>query len=183
MVSLAYYGATGDFYVAASDSQRLCCVVAATGQVVTAARGFTGFAPCCLEIDEAGRRLWVTDLGANRVYELCLAGTLDVGNEVPAEGGADGGSLIRSLSAWPNPARAAARVRLVLAREAEVRVDVLDLSGRRVRRLADARFLPGERVLAWDGSDTNGGLVPPGVYIVSARTSDGERSTRIALLR
>ncbi len=179
MVSLVYDDVTRQFYVAATDSLRICRVDPATGGVVTVARGFAGFSTCNLEIDASGRRLWVVDAGANRVYQYCVATTLGVeADRAPAAGTAMG-----ALRAWPNPGRGGTHVRLSLAREADARVDVLDISGRLVRTLVNASVAAGDRAFDWDGRDAHGVAVAPGLYVVSARAVGEVRTARVVVLR
>ncbi len=179
MVSLVHDDVTQRFYVAATDSQRLCRIDPVTGSVVTVARGFVGFTPCNLEIDVASRRLWVVDAGANRVYEYCLAMTLGV-DDGPAPVAA---TDLRSLRAWPNPARGATRVRLSLAHDADVRIDVVDLAGRLVRTLVNGRVAAGDRAFDWDGRDARGAVVAPGLYVVKARAGGAVRTANVVILR
>jgi sugar lactone lactonase YvrE len=179
MVSLVFDDMTQQFYVAATDSQRLCRIDPATGAVSTVARGFTGFSTCNLELDVAGRRLWVADAGAHRVYEFCLAATIGVEDDrAPVAAAA-----LRALRAWPNPARDATRVWLSLARAADTRVNVLDLAGRLVRTLVDGRVAAGDREFDWDGRDASGSAVAPGFYVVSARAGGEVHTTSVVVLR
>jgi len=56
-----------------------------------------------------------------------------------------------------------------------LRVDLFDLSGRRVRDLSAQRNPPsGEYAVAWDGRDERGGLVRPGAYLARVRFSVDE---------
>lgn len=84
---------------------------------------------------------------------------------------------------WPNPARGALRVRLDLPREAAVEVEALDLAGRRVRSIAAGTFAAGSATLAWDLRDARGRPVPPGLYLVRARTPFGVLIRRAAVTR
>jgi flagellar hook assembly protein FlgD len=63
------------------------------------------------------------------------------------------------------------------------RVDVLDLSGRLVRRLASGWSAAGARSLTWDGTDTVGAPLPAGIYLVRARVGDAVTRTRVTLVR
>jgi len=57
----------------------------------------------------------------------------------------------------------------------EVEAEILDLSGRRVRRLVFDRRAAGAYDEDWDGRDDGGDLVPPGLYILRlAATTDAE---------
>ncbi len=51
-----------------------------------------------------------------------------------------------------------------LAKSDRVQLVVYDVSGRRIRTLADRVFPAGEHRLVWDGADDHGQLVPRGVY-------------------
>jgi len=73
-------------------------------------------------------------------------------------------------SAFPNPFRRETSLRLRLeSPAAEVRLDVVDVAGRRVRTLL-ARALPrGTHVVGWDSRDDDGRPVAPGTYFVRSR--------------
>ena len=47
-----------------------------------------------------------------------------------------------------------------------MRLDVLDLQGRRVRSLADRALSAGRYAFGWDLRDGNGHAAAPGVYLV-----------------
>ncbi len=65
----------------------------------------------------------------------------------------------------------------------EVKLDVYDVSGRRVTTLVDERLGAGEHRVEWDGMGAKGDRVASGVYWVSLR-SDGLRETRrVTLVR
>jgi hypothetical protein len=87
------------------------------------------------------------------------------------------------LSVAPNPAHGAAQLTFSLPRGGHAAVDVFDLAGRRVVRLADAAFAAGVHRVAWDGRDGAGGCVGPGVLFVRVRTAQGTVTRRLAWLR
>ena len=68
--------------------------------------------------------------------------------------------------------------------ERPVQVSLFDLGGRRVRLLSETRPLAnGLYRISWDGSDENGDLVPPGLYLARIGVaSDGEEKDRIQQL-
>lgn len=86
--SLVYDGVEENIYIAGKGSKAIYRVVPSTGVVTLVADGFSDFSPCCLEIDPATRRLWVADVGYNRVYEFCLSGGVSVDISVALEGSA-----------------------------------------------------------------------------------------------
>lgn len=73
-------------------------------------------------------------------------------------------------------------IRLGHAMPGNANVEVLDLHGRRVRRIHDGPFSL-EQVLRWRGDDDRGRLVASGVYWIRLRTEQGVSSRRVALLR
>ena len=61
-----------------------------------------------------------------------------------------------------------------------VAVEVLDLAGRRVRRLRQQQAISGRYTVWWDGRDANGDLVLPGVYLVAVEiAADGGTERRV----
>ena len=89
----------------------------------------------------------------------------------------------RALAPFPNPFRGSASVRLELARAEAVSVAVFDLSGRRVRRLAEGTFEAGAHDITWDGLTASGESAPAGLYLVQARVGAAARSWRLLRLR
>jgi hypothetical protein len=83
----------------------------------------------------------------------------------------------------PNPARGAVALQLTLPRAGVVRLEVLDLSGRRMRAFAPRRFEAGTTELSWDGRDDAGRAAPAGVYWLRVSSDAGDASRRVALLR
>ena len=79
--------------------------------------------------------------------------------------------------AFPNPASGAATVAFGLAAPSAVRVDVIDLLGRRVATLADGTEAAGDvRVSVPSG-------LAPGTYVVRVRTDAGAATTRLTIAR
>jgi len=83
----------------------------------------------------------------------------------------------------PNPARGLARVDFGLPRETTLRLDVFDLNGRRVRRLASSALPPGRYEHGWDLKDDSGRLVPAGVYLLALSGAGERRTCRLVVMR
>jgi hypothetical protein len=96
----------------------------------------------------------------------CTAATTDEGPRVGPV--LDGGSVV---------------VMFEQASENATTVDIYDVRGRRVARIANGRFAPGRHVLRWDGRDAGGREVANGVYVVRVRTADGTATSKVALVR
>jgi flagellar hook assembly protein FlgD len=61
-----------------------------------------------------------------------------------------------------------------------VQIGIFDVTGRKVRNLADRVFPAGEQELRWDGTDDAGNKVARGVYFV--RSSTQPKAGRIIVL-
>jgi flagellar hook assembly protein FlgD len=70
---------------------------------------------------------------------------------------------------FPQPAHGEQRLSWRLQAPAVVRVDVYDVSGRRIRSLARGRFPAGTHTISWDGRGEDGRPVPAGVYFLRGR--------------
>lgn len=82
------------------------------------------------------------------------------------------------VSAAPNPCNPRTTVSFTLAADAEVRVVIYDLAGRRVRELAHGRFDTGAHNLAWDGRG-----LPSGVYVCRVSADDAVVSALVTLVK
>ncbi|MBN1560893.1 T9SS type A sorting domain-containing protein, partial [candidate division KSB1 bacterium] len=67
--------------------------------------------------------------------------------------------------AFPNPFNMITSIRFTLAQEADVRMDVYNMAGQKVRTLATGAHLPGTHTVRWNGEDDRGHAAPSGVYV------------------
>ncbi len=82
----------------------------------------------------------------------------------------------------PNPFAASAEVAFTLERAGRAQLEIIDVTGRRVARLADGDMAAGPHTLAWDGRDATGNAVAAGTYfvrLVSGGRQDLERIVRL----
>ena len=88
---------------------------------------------------------------------------------------------VKSLAASPNPFRQATTIPFSLAGQSGVELEILDVTGRLVRRFDTS----GARSLVWDGRDDGGQTVPGGMYFVRLAKSGIaiSRTTRAVLIR
>lgn len=108
----------------------------------------------------------------------------EVASGAVAVGGDHLPSVTRLYPPFPNPLRGVSTVRFDLARAADVKLEVFDLSGRRVGTLADAPFAAGSYSVRWDGRLSSGRGAGAGLYFV--RMSDGAKvlaTVRLAIVR
>lgn len=77
----------------------------------------------------------------------------------------------------PNPTASGASFRFTLREAGDAELEIFDVAGHRVRRVAGGMFGPGEHSLRWDGRNDDGGVVGSGVYFVNLR-ANGVSQTR-----
>ncbi len=101
-----------------------------------------------------------------------------------ADDGLDGLPETYSLSQnYPNPFNPTTTIRFSLPVGGEVRLDVYNVLGQRVRTLVD-KFLPaGEHEAVFDGKNDSGGQVATGVYFYRIVTKDFTESKKMVLIK
>ena len=85
------------------------------------------------------------------------------------------------LAARPGPHRF--RFEIITGTPRHARLDLLDLAGRRVARLADRDLAIGATVIEWDGRDQSGREVSAGVFFARLQCADRVRTARLAVVR
>jgi hypothetical protein len=108
-----------------------------------------------------------------------------VGVFAPAVGVGDTGaeSPAPLLAAYPNPGNPRLVIAATLPRTGAVTLDIVDVAGRRVRRLVHGHRPAGSLRVAWSGDDDAGRPAPSGAYIAVLRLSETVTSTRLSLIR
>ena len=91
------------------------------------------------------------------------------------------GELI--VSANPNPFRQETSLSFTLDQRGRVAIAVYDITGRRVRQLADSPFEAGRHSVAWDGTDSHGEQVCSGIYFYRLTSGTRSHTGKITLLR
>lgn len=93
-------------------------------------------------------------------------------------------ALTRLYAPMPNPLTSGSTLRFDLARMTSARLEVFDLSGRRVALLADREFTPGRYDLRWDGRGETAGPLGSGLYFVRLTTRGlPPQTVRLAVVR
>ena len=116
--------------------------------------------------------LYATDFANDRLIRVDVG---LVGGEAP---GRDSG--VGAVAAFPNPFADRIEIRFAAPREpGNVRVRIVDATGRLVRRLTVRADGSGEGSLQWDGRSDDGVSAPAGVYVVDIEAHPGERGRQI----
>lgn len=107
-----------------------------------------------------------------------LAASPTGGAAVDDEDVTDPVEALAFLPPSPNPARDRARLRFALPRATPVRLDVLDLEGRRVERVLDGVVAAGRHAIEWDTTGR-----PAGIYFVRFEAEGRRWMSRLAIVR
>ncbi|HTK30697.1 MAG TPA: C25 family cysteine peptidase [Candidatus Saccharimonadaceae bacterium] len=82
----------------------------------------------------------------------------------------------------PNPFNAHTTIGFDLPTPARVKLEIFDLQGRMIRRVADQAFGAGRWSIQWDRRDGNGGAVHPGVYLYRIQAGQFHDQKKMVLL-
>jgi hypothetical protein len=84
----------------------------------------------------------------------------------------------------PNPFREASTLSFTMARAGHVRVEIIDLAGRRVTEIVNRSYPAGDHQVTWRGTDDRGEPCASGVYFVRAALDGREwRQRKLVILR
>ena len=84
--------------------------------------------------------------------------------------------------AAPNPARTGTTLHFSLSRAERIALDVLDVSGRRVRTLGPRTLDAGAHTVAWDGRDDGGRDAGPGLFFMRLAGAGWQDTARVVRL-
>jgi hypothetical protein len=87
-----------------------------------------------------------------------------------------------ALTVGPNPARDRGTLRFRLPTAGHVELAIFDLAGRRIVRLANTGFGPGEHAVPWERLDDSGHRVGPGVYLARLKCGGVQRTIHLVLV-
>jgi subtilisin family serine protease len=93
-------------------------------------------------------------------------------------------SATPELRLWPNapnPFRSATVISFELQRPADVRLEILDLAGRRIRTLLSGITPQGRHEVEWNGQDAAGHRAGAGIYFYRLLTPEGVLARRMVL--
>jgi hypothetical protein len=130
-------------------------------------------------------------LYAVKVYIRDRAGLADstqvdsivVDRRTAAEGGNGVGRRLVLFGSAPNPSLGSAQLRMWLGQRSDVEMRVHGVRGELVRMLKFPERAAGNCAIAWDGTDSSGNRVEPGMYFFSVSACGERIRGRVVLLR
>jgi len=129
----------------------------------------------------------VVNAGGARL--VVMADGLDHTVEIPYEEGYVSGvedtprAGLTHLRVAPNPFNPMTRISFELKKAGTVKLDILNIDGRRVTMLIDGHRGAGEQNVTWHGVDSRGAAVASGVYFARLRAEGIESSVTLVLVR
>jgi hypothetical protein len=94
--------------------------------------------------------------------------------------GAAGSKPDGFLRAAPNPSSPTTEIRYSLKQDSEIKLDVCDVTGRRVTTLASGRQSSGDHRVSWNGRNEHGEPAASGIYFVRLQIGGSTHYARIA---
>lgn len=156
-------------------------------------------APRSLEFDAASQRLYWVTWGSDwqgTVQRINLDGsgleTLVTGIRYgyglalqfdSASAASDTPLPMVRLSNHPNPFNPSTLISFDLARDQSVQLRIFTLDGALLRTLLDGPRPAGPHAVHWDGRDTQGRVLPSGVYLYRLTTEQAQHSRRMTMIR
>jgi len=135
-----------------------------------------------LVLDVAGNRLDAHFIGSNGAALDSFTIVKGPGILAAGDPPVHSSTLALALSS-ANPARRGARFDFTLPRGGSARLDIFDMAGRRLARVAQAEFAAGSHRADWSGRSANGEHVAAGVYFAVLESGGERRAVKVVIAR
>jgi len=84
---------------------------------------------------------------------------------------------------FPNPFNPSTTFKFALPQGTEVKLEIYNILGRRVRTVADGYYETGTHRVVWDGKNESGREVASGIYFARFKTADFETSKKMVVVK
>jgi hypothetical protein len=84
---------------------------------------------------------------------------------------------------YPNPFNSTTLIQYTLPRASQVRIQIYNLLGQKIRLLVDEKQEPGSKEARWDGTDDSGVDVGSGIYFCRIQAGDFAGCKKMTLLK
>jgi flagellar hook assembly protein FlgD len=84
---------------------------------------------------------------------------------------------------YPNPFNATTVIKFTLPELLNITLDIYNISGQKVRTLADGIFGAGTQTIIWDGRNTDGEAVASGIYLYRLRAGNAIETRKMVMLK
>lgn len=86
-------------------------------------------------------------------------------------------------NAYPNPFNSTTVIKFGCAKQGDVRLEIFDLGGRKVRTLADGILAAGDHEIKWDGLNDQGDFTASGIYFYRLDSDNNVSTKKMILLK
>ena len=83
------------------------------------------------------------------------------------------------LNVLPNPFRDITEIQYILKEAGYVQIDIMDLTGKKIKNLVYENLSPGEYLKTWNGTNSTGDMVPRGMYLCRLVTGNTVATKKI----
>jgi hypothetical protein len=83
----------------------------------------------------------------------------------------------------PNPFNSATEIEYGIPEDSDVRVEIFNLAGRKIKTLVDGYQTAGKHTISWDATDTDGRDIPTGSYFYSIEAGDNKEKIRMLYIK
>lgn len=146
---------------------------------------YRGTTDACGEIEipftlAYGGQMYVTADARNMVPDIdtiniCNQSNIDEKNIPPGE--------VHLGKNYPNPFNSSTEIQFATGERTYVKIDILDIGGRKVTTLADNIYPSGNHSIKWDGNNSSGKQVASGTYLYRLKTGYKELVKKMLLLK
>lgn len=84
---------------------------------------------------------------------------------------------------YPNPFNPITKIEFVLSKSGQVKIEIFNILGEKVKTLMDQHLKAGRQLVEWDGKDESGEEVASGVYFYRLQTQDFTQTKKMVLIR
>jgi hypothetical protein len=84
---------------------------------------------------------------------------------------------------YPNPFNPTTKIEFVLSRSGQVKIEIFNILGEKVKTVVDQYLKAGHQMVEWDGKDDSGEEVAAGVYFYRLQTKDFTQTKKMVLIR
>jgi uncharacterized delta-60 repeat protein len=84
---------------------------------------------------------------------------------------------------YPNPFNPATNIEFQLSKSGQVKIEIFNILGQKVRTLVDQYLKAGYKLVDWDGKDNSGNDVSSGIYFFRLQAGEFAQTKKMVLLR
>jgi hypothetical protein len=84
---------------------------------------------------------------------------------------------------YPNPFNPTTKIEFVLSKSGQVRVEIFNILGQKVKTLVDQYLKAGHQMVEWDGKDDSGKEVTSGVYFYRLQAKEFTQTKKMVLMK